>query len=228
MGIPEEAMPRLFNQFDQVDTSTTRKFGGSGLGLAICRRLAIAMDGSISVESEVGKGSRFSFELKFEAAGNREDAAGNSEAADRDESRVTEADPKKMPGIDILLAEDNALNADLIAMMLGKWGHRTEIASDGLEAVRKAEETRFDLILMDMQMPELDGPDATREIRAGTGPNRNTAIIGLSADAMPEHRMKYMEAGLTEFETKPVDWPRLRLLIAGLYERGLMPNASGN
>ena len=107
-------------------------------------------------------------------------------------------------------------------MMLEKWGHETDIAPDGRVAVDKAAVTKFDLILMDMQMPELDGPDATREIRAGSGPNRETAIVGLSADAMPEHRAKYLEAGLTDFETKPVDWDRLRQLIARLYERGFM------
>ncbi|WP_420405296.1 PAS domain-containing protein [Nisaea sp.] len=227
MGIPEEALPRLFNQFDQVDTSTTRKFGGTGLGLAICQRLVDAMDGSISVVSEVGKGSTFSFELRFGIVESRQASAG-SEASGSEEESTPSADPGNTPDLRILLAEDNSLNADLIVLMLAKWGHKTEIAPNGLEAVRKAEETPYDLILMDMQMPELDGPEATREIRGGDGPNRNAAIVGLSADAMPEHRRKYMEAGLTDFETKPVDWPRLRSLIASLHDRGLMPNAGEN
>jgi len=225
MGIPEEAMPRLFNQFDQVDSSTTRKYGGSGLGLGICRRLADAMGGSISVVSEVGKGSTFSFELRFETVKGGHTAVSGPETTDMAESPQPTIDPGTIPELRILLAEDNSLNADLIAMMLRKWGHKTEIAPNGRDAVWKAEKTTYDLILMDMQMPELDGPDATREIRAGNGPNRDAAIVGLSADAMPEHREKYMQSGLTGFETKPVDWHRLRLLFASLYERGFMPNA---
>ncbi|WP_323795590.1 PAS domain-containing protein [Nisaea sp.] len=222
IGISEEAMPRLFNRFDQADTSTTRKFGGSGLGLSICQRLLASMGGSISVSSASGEGSTFTFSVAFKAGSASEQPALSAGAPNLDAEPVDQVDPSVTPSLRILIAEDNGLNADLIAMMLEKWGHETDIAPDGRVAVDKATVTKFDLILMDMQMPELDGPDATREIRAGTGPNRETAIVGLSADAMPEHRAKYLEAGLTDFETKPVDWDRLRQLIAHLYERGFM------
>ncbi|MEQ8334365.1 PAS domain-containing protein [Nisaea sp.] len=220
MGIPEDAIPRLFKRFDQVDTSTTRKFGGSGLGLSICQRLLHSMGGDIAVSSVSGEGSTFSFSLTLEKGQSEE--AGSPIADEKNDG--VQPDVEAVPDLRILLAEDNSLNADLIAMMLAKWGHQTEIAADGRVAVNKASASVFDLILMDMQMPELDGPDATREIRAGSGPNRETAIVGLSADAMPEHRAKYLEAGLTDFETKPVDWDRLRLLIARLYAGGMMPH----
>lgn len=220
IGIPEDAIPRLFRRFDQVDTSTTRKYGGSGLGLSICQRLLHSMGGEIAVNSVSGEGSTFLFSLALEEGRSEEVESLASDVPD-DESQP---DPEAVPSLRILLAEDNSLNADLIAMMLGKWGHETEIAADGRAAVDKASASVFDLILMDMQMPELDGPDATREIRAGSGPNRETAIVGLSADAMPEHRAKYLEAGLTDFETKPVDWDRLRLLIARLYAGGMIPH----
>ena len=221
-------MPRLFNRFDQVDTSTTRKFGGSGLGLSICQRLLTSMGGSIEVVSAPGEGSTFSFSLALDAqliegAPVPVDGAPDT-GPDTGMEQVHKVDPESTPSLRILIAEDNALNADLIAMMLQKWGHQADIAPDGRVAVNKADSTEFDLILMDMQMPELDGPDATREIRSGCGPNRETAIVGLSADAMLEHRTRYLEAGLTDFETKPVDWDRLRELIARLYERGLMPH----
>lgn len=224
IGIPEEAMSRLFNRFDQADTSTTRKFGGSGLGLSICHSLLTSMGGTISVSSTLGEGSAFTFSVALEVGFVGGEQTLSAGAPDADAEAIDKIDPSITPGLRILIAEDNALNADLIAMMLGKWGHKTEIASDGRVAVNKATVTEFDLILMDMQMPELDGPDATREIRSGKGPNRETAIVGLSADAMLEHRAGYLEAGLTDFETKPVDWNRLRHLIARLYERGFMPN----
>lgn len=227
IGIPDDSLSRLFNRFDQVDTSTTRKYGGSGLGLAICQRLVHAMDGSISVESEVGSGSTFRFELVLQARAEDAGEAETTAPAPADTAKPTEPEAASAttPNLRILLAEDNSLNAELIAMMLGKWGHTTEIAGDGRVAVEKAAADRFDLILMDMQMPELDGPDATREIRASAGPNRDTAIVGLSADAMPEHREKYMDAGLNDFATKPVDWDKLQRLFAALYEQGLMPFA---
>ncbi|WP_193170686.1 PAS domain-containing hybrid sensor histidine kinase/response regulator [Nisaea nitritireducens] len=224
IGIPEEAMSRLFNRFDQADTSTTRKFGGSGLGLSICQRLLTSMGGNISVNSSPGKGSTFTFSILLEAGSANEEPTLSVGTSNVDAGPIDRVDPKITPSLRILIAEDNALNADLIAMMLEKWGHETEIAPDGREAVNKAALTAFDLILMDMQMPELDGPDATREIRTGSGPNRETAIVGLSADAMLEHRVGYLEAGLTDFETKPVDWDRLRQLIARLYECGWMPH----
>jgi PAS domain S-box-containing protein len=228
IGIPGEAVSRLFNRFDQVDTSTTRKYGGSGLGLSICQRLLTSMGGSIEVESAAGEGSTFSFSLALDAhliEGAPVPVDGVPDTGpDTGMEPVHKLDPESTPSLRILIAEDNALNADLIAMMLQKWGHQADIAQDGRVAVNKADSTEFDLILMDMQMPELDGPDATREIRSGHGPNRETAIVGLSADAMLEHRTRYLEAGLTDFETKPVDWDRLRELIARLYERGLMPH----
>lgn len=224
IGIPGEAMSRLFNRFDQADTSTTRKFGGSGLGLSICQRLLTSMDGSISVESTPGQGSKFTFSVALGAGLAGEGTALSDGASNTDAESVDKVDPHNTPSLRILIAEDNALNADLISMMLGKWGHETEIAPNGRVVVDKSAVSKFDLILMDMQMPELDGPDATREIRSGSGPNSETAIVGLSADAMPEHRARYLEAGLTDFETKPVDWDRLRHLIAQLYERGFIPH----
>ena len=201
VGIPEDVLPTLFRPFQQADSSTTRRFGGTGLGLAICRRLVEAMGGTISVESRPGRGSRFWFDLVL-----RRSAALPPVIALPAPPVV--ADPA-LPPLRILVAEDNAVNRLLIRARLQRAGHRIVVVEDGVRAVEAAADQDFDVVLMDMQMPELDGAGATRQIRQFEGPRGRVPIVALTADALPEFREHYMKAGLDDYLTKPVDWAAL-------------------
>ena len=205
LGIPPDVLPSLFHPFRQADSSTTRRFGGTGLGLAICRRLADAMGGEIGVESEPGKGSTFWFELRMKHAAAPQPAA--------------EQDPAPAPtgpdvgAMRILVAEDNAVNRLLISTRLRRAGHHVVLVEDGVQAVQAVKDGDFDLVLMDMQMPELDGAGATRQIRQLPGDRARVPIVALTADALPEFREHYMKSGLDDYLTKPVDWPALERVL---------------
>lgn len=192
IGIAPEAIERLFEPFVQADLSTTRRFGGTGLGLAITRRLVEAMGGRIGVESAPGKGTCFTFEVRLGAA------SGTPVATPRPARRTDTP-------LALLLAEDNAINRMLVETLVRRDGHSIISVENGRLAVEAAGERRFDAILMDMQMPVLDGLSATRAIREGGGPNAGTPIIALTADAALERRALYEDAGLTDLLTKPID-----------------------
>jgi signal transduction histidine kinase/CheY-like chemotaxis protein len=193
IGIAPEARERLFNDFSQVDASTTRKFGGTGLGLAISKRLVEGMHGRIGVESEPGKGSCFWFELPLQAT---------AEPAESIEP-LPSLGPKPPQSHRLLLVEDNPINQKLALTLLDRLGFETTLAENGLQAVAAAGKESFGLILMDMQMPELDGIEATRRIRAGGGPNATVPIIALTANAMQSDRDACREAGMNDFLSKP-------------------------
>jgi len=205
IGIKPEVQKTLFQPFQQADTSTTRRFGGTGLGLAICRHLVDAMHGQISVESEVGKGSVFRVNLTLaKAIGQTAPKRG----------RTSSAASLRLRSLRILVAEDNATNRLLIETFLRRSGHIPEMVDDGQQALVAASNRDFDLILMDMQMPVLDGMGATRAIRALPDAKRNRIpIIALTADALPELRDVYMASGLDDYQTKPIDWPALYATI---------------
>ncbi len=205
IGIGPEVQQTLFQPFQQADTSTTRRFGGTGLGLAICRHLVDAMNGRISVESEVGKGSVFRVELDLARA------KGVVASAPRTPASNTVA---RLRSLRILVAEDNPTNRLLIETRLRRAGHQLELVDDGKQALDAASTGDFDLILMDMQMPVLDGMGATRAIRALPDARRNRIpIIALTADALPELRDEYMASGLDDYQTKPIDWVALDAAI---------------
>lgn len=212
IGIPEAQRARLFLPFSQADASMARRFGGSGLGLAISRRLAEAMGGSISYEPREGGGSRFAVSLHLP----RGQAPRALPAPD-----ATEAPPRG--DLRILLAEDNGANRLLIETFLSNAGHHVTAVENGVEAVERAAREEFDLILMDLQMPVMDGLEATRRIRALSGKTAGVPIIALTADAMPEHRASYLKAGLTEVLTKPIDWPQLFARLAALQQEDGVP-----
>jgi CheY-like chemotaxis protein len=193
IGIPPEAVQRLFTSFSQVDTSTTRRFGGTGLGLAISKKLAEGMGGSIGIESVLGKGSLFWVELPLQA----------SAAPEEKEAVIRDAPIPRKDTAHVLLVEDNLINRKLAGTLLRKLGYTFELAENGLEAIDAAETKVYALILMDMQMPEMDGLEATRRIRAGNGPNANTWIIALTANAMQSDQDACREAGMNDFLSKP-------------------------
>ncbi|HEX3730423.1 MAG TPA: response regulator, partial [Opitutaceae bacterium] len=200
IGISPEQSARLFRPFNQADSSITRRFGGSGLGLVISRRLCEIMGGTLSLQSEPTKGSTFTARIVVE--GLREDSGAPNEAAAEDPH------PEKDRVLRVLVAEDNVLNRRLTAALLGRLGHEAEFVTNGREAVAKAKAEHFDAVLMDVQMPEMDGLTATRLIRQheGGGQNgRRVPIIAVTADAMLENREECLSAGMDECLTKPLD-----------------------
>jgi PAS domain S-box-containing protein len=194
IGISPEAQSRLFQSFTQADSSTTRRFGGTGLGLTITKRLIELMRGEIGVESFRGQGSKFWFTLEFDMA-----------ASHTNSVAVEEAVPASaLPELNILLVEDNTANQKVAKLLLSKLNCTTQLAKNGVEGVAASRMRRYDLILMDCQMPEMDGYAAARQIRSEDGPNRQTPIIALSANVMVEDRTRCHEAGMNDFLGKPL------------------------
>jgi CheY-like chemotaxis protein/HPt (histidine-containing phosphotransfer) domain-containing protein len=211
IGIAPEAQGRLFTEFTQVDSSISRRFGGSGLGLAICRRLIERMGGTIGVESAPGKGSTFHFDVMLTLP--RGDMA--PAAAPVPEGAVA---PRR-----ILIAEDNATNRLVATRMLERMGHRVEAVEHGRAAVEAVQRGGFDLVLMDVMMPEMDGLAATEAIRRLGGAAAGIPIIGLTANAMAADQERCLAAGMTHFETKPISASRLAAAIARVLELAALP-----
>jgi CheY-like chemotaxis protein len=191
IGIPPDRVGRLFEKFSQVDSSITRRYGGTGLGLAICKRLVEGMGGNITVESKHYQGTTFTFRIP----------AIPSEAP-REVRPPPPAGPRRVMQARILLVEDNPVNQMLAMSMLQKLGASADLAKDGAEAVEKATAGAYDLILMDLQMPRMDGLTATRAIRA-TGGIRQPRIVALTANAMDSDREACVAAGMDDFLSKP-------------------------
>jgi len=206
IGIPPEAQTSIFQAFSQADGSTSRKFGGTGLGLAISKKLVELMGGDISISSTEGKGSTFTIRLDLPVA----PAEIFSEAPARKKIGNT-----NLKGLRVLLAEDNTVNAKLASRLLEKSGVIVEWALDGKEAVETWKNNTFDLVLMDVQMPVMDGFEATaaiRKIEAGTG--NHIPIIALTAHALSGYKELCLEKGMDDFITKPLNPRRLRECLA--------------
>jgi signal transduction histidine kinase/ligand-binding sensor domain-containing protein/CheY-like chemotaxis protein len=209
IGIPVEKREIIFEAFRQADGSTTRKYGGTGLGLAICSQLVRMMGGSIRVESEVGSGSTFHFTARFSmAAPSPQPAPPDPVGLRKMLEAVGESDGESPPRqvLRILLAEDNPVNQRVAARLLEKRGHQVALAANGREALAWLDRERFDLILMDVQMPELDGIETTavireREQREGG----RIPIIALTAHAMQGDRERCIGAGMDNYVNKPID-----------------------
>ena len=216
IGMSEEAQEKLFQSFTQADTSTTRKYGGTGLGLAICRKLVELMGGTIEATSTLGKGSTFSFSLQFTKQKSfvSIDRAPTAVSGLSPATQTT-ADPASANGTRILLAEDGKTNQMVAVQVLKKLGYTADIALNGREAVEAWRHKKYDIILMDCNMPEMDGYEATRKIRELEA-ERNlkpTQIIAMTASVMMEDRELCIAAGMNDFTTKPVDQHALKTAL---------------
>jgi signal transduction histidine kinase/CheY-like chemotaxis protein len=214
IGIPPERRGELFQDFMQVDSTTARRFGGTGLGLAICRRLVGLMGGDIWVESQVGKGSAFTFRLPTRSPDPV--AAPVPPPA----VRAVPAPVRRGSGLYVLAAEDNEINRYVIEKLLEGMGHDVVFAADGAEAVELAGRLRFDVVLMDIQMPTVDGITAAGRIRAMEGAGAHVPIIALTAHAMAGDRESYLKAGMDDYVAKPVDPDELARALARVTGRG--------
>ena len=206
IGIPQEKLESIFSPFTQADSSTTRKYGGTGLGLTISARLAAMMGGRISVESEIGRGSRFCLFVRMEAIEKtiESDTVAVSESSSSEQALPREAAPRR--GLRILLAEDNRVNQAVASRILAKLGHILVIANNGLEAIEQLKQQAFDLVLMDVQMPEMDGILATKAIREHEkSTHDHIPIIAMTAHAMTGDRARCLAAGMDGFVTKPIN-----------------------
>lgn len=205
VGIAPEHQQRIFELFNQVDTSTTRHYDGAGLGLTLCERLVTLMGGRIWLESAVGAGSRFHFSIPLEAV----DAAPAAVASSGPFAFPDDGEPAKK--LRVLIVEDNPVNQQVMGLILGKLGHTAIMASNGQQALTRFNNDNFDVILMDLQMPGMSGLDTTREIRQlehNSGQPR-TAIFALTARALKHDREQCLEAGMDDYFTKPLKVPEL-------------------
>jgi len=210
IGIDPAVQARLFQPFEQADASTTRRFGGTGLGLAICKRIVELMGGTIGVESEAGRGATFFFEVPLERAAPSASVA----PAARDDGPAAHA--ARYGGARVLVVEDNPVNSLLARRMLSRLGHTADTAPDGEEALRALERGAYDLVLMDCQMPVLDGFETTRRLRARWGDA--FPVLAMTANAFEDDRVACLEAGMDDVVTKPVELARLAAAL-GRYLR---------
>jgi CheY-like chemotaxis protein len=217
IGINKDRMRRLFQSFSQGDASTTRKYGGTGLGLVISKNLAERMGGRIWAESEPGRGSVFYFTIK---------ARPSPQALPADLEETPEQQAAGIASIgkanpSILLAEDNAVNQMVAIRMLERLGCRADVAANGKEVLQALLCRSYDIVLMDVQMPEMDGLEAAGRIRSSSG--RQPYIIAMTAHAMKGDREVCLEAGMNDYVSKPVRMEELRAAIL----RAIQPSAGG-
>jgi len=196
-GFTEEQRKRLFKRFDQADDATAQKFGGSGLGLSICAGLVGLMGGTIGAESQAGKGALFWFEIPTEET-----------------KSPSGAGPAEVPLMRVLLAEDNPVNQMVLHLMLKKLGQDVTIVSDGKQAFRTLTEQRFDLAILDMQMPIMNGDEVARRLRTLSGGASLTFLVALTASATVEQSAKFLSSGVDAVYTKPIDMDGLRRMLA--------------
>lgn len=206
IGIPEDKKQEIFEEFTQAYTSTTRKYGGTGLGLNICKKLVKLQGGRIWVESEVGKGSVFKFTLTYSKC-----AEALSQISDEDVAY------NSLGNIRVLLAEDNEVNVLLAQTILENWGAQVDVARNGKEALEQFENQEYAVILMDIQMPEMNGMEVTKLIRAHPDPEKaETPVIALTANALKQDAEKYLKAGMDDYIPKPFQEKELYLKISNL------------
>jgi CheY-like chemotaxis protein len=210
IGIPADRQSQIFDAFAQADGSTTRRFGGTGLGLAICKRLLHLMNGTISVESRPGEVTTFHFSLEVRPAASPDAPSCPSAARDRQPYQRA---------LKILLAEDNRVNQIVVVRLLERAGHSVCVAANGREAVHLFGKDHYDAVLMDVQMPEMDGLEATRLIRqseSDSGSSRRAPVIALTAHAMAGDKQICLNAGMDGYLSKPLDPQILADVLGGI------------
>ncbi|MCW0232323.1 MAG: PAS-domain containing protein [Ferrovibrio sp.] len=216
IGIASDKIERLFGRFSQADSSIARRFGGTGLGLAISKQLAELMGGRIGVESTEGQGSTFWFELPL------------AEGQPVQTEAPTPTDgPATLRSLRILVAEDNQVNQMVIGLMLRQLGHQVDVVINGIEACEQVQKAPYDLVLMDMQMPEMDGLTATNTIRKLPHATANIPIIALTANAMEGDRERYIAAGMDDYVAKPIALPMLVAAMNRAMGRNDLPGPDG-
>ena len=198
IGMDEEAMSKLFAEFTQADASTTRRFGGTGLGLAITRRIARLMDGDVTVESTPNVGSTFTLNFLAKPAVGRieTDSDATTPMVDSDHS---------LSGLQVLLADDNRVNREVVKLFLTPYGVKITEAENGQQVLDILQDTPFDILLLDIHMPVLDGTQVLKTLRAGDSPVRSMPIIALTADAMSGDRERFLAMGASSYVRKPID-----------------------
>jgi two-component system sensor histidine kinase RpfC len=201
IGIPRNKQADIFEVFSQADSSTTKRFGGTGLGTAICRKLVGLMGGSIGVDSSPGKGSLFWFEIPLAIDSDSAEQPADAQLIKEDKGSYR-----------ILLAEDDAINARFITTILGKAGHYVEHVTNGDEALQRLQNNRYDMVFMDMHMPEMDGVEATKHWRHMETGDR-LPIVALTANATETDRRTCLVAGMNDFLSKPVKPERLNEIV---------------
>ncbi|NHI01727.1 ATP-binding protein [Oceanimonas sp. MB9] len=201
IGIAAEQQDRIFDRFTQADESISRRFGGTGLGLAISRRLIEAMGGTLTLESSPGQGSRFAFSLPLPSV--------------QAPAKTPQTELTALPSLSLLLVEDVAINRGILTALLEQHNHVVSQAESGEQALEVSRQQAFDIILMDMHLPGMDGLETSRLLREQlTGLNQDTPIIALTASVTPEDIRRYLDAGLKAVVAKPVQWPRLTQALA--------------
>jgi CheY-like chemotaxis protein len=217
IGISSQDVGRLFQPFVQLDGRLSRQYGGTGLGLALVYRMVEMHGGSVKVESEVGKGSRFTVSLPWHGDEGKVHGQPDIEMRRRKDQKIRERDQetrnqKEREPVTILLAEDNEANINTVSEYLTIKGYQVVAARNGVEALERARETRPDMIVMDIQMPEMDGLEATRRIRADADLSK-IPIIAMTALTMPGDRERCLEAGANEYVGKPISLKDLVRMI---------------
>ena len=201
IGIPENKIDSIFESFTQANNDISRTFGGTGLGLAITKKLVQLQNGKIAVKSIPNVGTIFTIEIFY----------AKSQTPFIKQHQIPDTENKNLHGLRILIVEDNKINQFVVKQIVNKWNTNITIVSNGREAIEMLTETDFDIVLMDLQMPEISGFDATQIIRSQNSSvnNKTIPIIALTADAFIETKKKVLEAGMNDFVTKPIDQEEL-------------------
>ena len=216
IGIAPENLAKIFESFTQATNDTTRKFGGTGLGLAICKQLVELQNGKIEVTSQLGEGSTFTFEIPFT----------KKEVTNADfQSKVLPVEVLEGAGkFKLLLVDDNDINILLVSKIINDWGFQFDTANSGFEAIKKLEADRFDLVLMDVQMPDLDGYQTTELIRNSKHDFRNIPIIATTAHAGADEALRVLKSGMNEYASKPFVFDELLGKITHLLHTSMQVN----
>jgi len=212
IGMAAETQARIFSSFAQADASTTRIHGGTGLGLAISKQLVTLMGGEIGVTSSEGSGSRFWFSICLDPVASI-DAMEKRTADEEVLTEPTSSTPAMSPALDVLMVEDNAINQQVTLLMLESQGHRVDVAANGQEALEALASGRYAVVLMDCQMPIMDGYQTTRAIRALPGPERHTPIIAMTAGVAVADRDRCLSAGMDDYIAKPIRLAELAVVL---------------